>query len=50
MEKGDYINVERIKDKKLYDPDKKEEFEFETLYKNLSGNQLLYVVFFRRWG
>ena len=50
MEKGDYINIERIKDKKLYDPDKKEEFEFDTLYKNLESNQLLYVVFFRRWG
>lgn len=50
MEKGDFINVEKIKDKKLYNPEKKEEFEFERLYKTLSSNQLLYVVFFRRWG
>ena len=50
MEKSDYINIDKIKDKKLYDPDKKEEIDFESLYKTLSSNQLLYVVFFRRWG
>ena len=44
------INVDKIKDKKLYNPTKKEEFEFETLYNTLNSNQLLYVVFFRRWG
>ena len=50
MEKSDYINIDKIKDKKLYNPEKKEEIEFESLYKTLSSNQLLYVVFFRRWG
>jgi hypothetical protein len=50
MEKIDYINIEKIKDKKLYDPTKKEEMEFQSLYNSLSSNQLLYVVFFRRWG
>jgi len=50
MEKSDYINIDRIKDKKLYNPEKKEEIDFESLYKNLNSNQLVYVVFFRRWG
>lgn len=50
MDKSEYVNIDRIKDKKLYNPQNKEEFEFETLYSSLNSNQLLYVVFFRRWG
>lgn len=50
MDKADYISIDSIKDKKLYNPQKNEEFDFEKLYSTLNSNQLLYVVFFRRWG
>jgi hypothetical protein len=50
MDIGDYVSIDKIRDKKLYNPTNKEEIEFETLYSKLNSNQLLYVVFFRRWG
>lgn len=49
VEKEDLINLQVIKNKKLYNPEIKKEISFEEVYKILKDDELVYVRFFVKY-
>lgn len=49
MESEGYLKIDLISTKKVTNPDTKQELLLEDLWKTLEKEQLLYIVFFRKW-
>jgi hypothetical protein len=43
------IKLDLIKDKQLYNPVTKSEIELQYLWNGLEKNQLVVIIFFRKW-
>ncbi len=42
--------IEQIKDKKIYSTDLDIDVEFSSMWNNMDGDYLVFVMFFRHWG